>query len=185
MRVSRFTAALGLVMLAGCGKSGDGGAGGNAAAARQSGGAPAASAGAAGAAQIDPGEWEVAFETTDVSGSGLPPAAIAAMRGQKETRRECITPEEARKPIKMNGEENKDCDYSKFSMGGGRMSGTITCGNAKTARVALTMNGTFSARSYDYAASMTTEARGVNMTMGMKATGRRVGDCAPGSDESK
>src|SRR5438132_4036960 len=116
MRRTSFAAVAGLLALAGCG--GGGKSAGNAAADAGEGKPSAQAQGdaAPGAVKLDPGEWEVTSEMTKVSGTGLPPAAIAAMQGQKQTTRQCITPEQASHPLDMSGDAKKNCDYSKFAM---------------------------------------------------------------------
>jgi hypothetical protein len=183
MRNLTIVASAGLFALAACG-GGDKGSG-NAAAAGAGEDRPSAQDSAApGAVKLDPGEWEVTSEMTKVSGTGLPPAAIAAMQGQKQTTRQCITPEQASHPLDMSGDAKKNCDYSKFAMGGGRMDGTITCKAGKDggATVSMTMNGQFSARSYQAAMSMTTGSKEGAMTMEMRASAHRIGECKAGAE---
>jgi len=185
MRRIFFAAVAGSLALAGCGE-GDKNEGNAAAGSDQ--GKPSAQARAdagPGAVKLDPGEWEVTSEMTKVSGTGLPPAAIAAMQGQKQTTRQCITPEQASHPLDMPGDAKKNCDYSKFAMGNGRMDGTITCKGDKDGgtTVSMTMNGQFSARSYQAAMSMTTGNKEGTMTMEMRASAHRVGECKGGADE--
>jgi len=185
MRRTSLTAVAALLALAGCG-GGDKSAG-NAAAAGAGEDKPSAKGraeAAAGAVKLDPGEWEVTSEMTKVSGTGVPPAVLAAMQGHKQTTRQCITPEQASHPLDMSGDARKDCDYSKFAMGGGRMDGTITCRSDKGdgATVSMTMNGQFSARSYQAAMSMTTGSKEASMTMEMRASAHRIGECKAGSD---
>src|SRR5437588_164928 len=109
--------------LAACGKSGGQGNGSQSAA----GGNPVATASDI---QIQPGEWEVAYETTDISGPALPPGYAAAMKGHKVTRRDCITPEQAAQPMKkmMEAQQKGECDYKGFSIANGHIQGTVTCG---------------------------------------------------------
>src|SRR3954447_2535291 len=115
-----------VLALAACNKSGqqnaaNGGAGGNGSTA-----STAAPAAASGATMVQPGLWEVSYEA-NISGANLPPAYAAAMKGHKETKRDCITPEEAAKPVNMMKDKNAACDYSGFTFGNGRIQGTITC----------------------------------------------------------
>ncbi|HEY0413591.1 MAG TPA: DUF3617 domain-containing protein [Allosphingosinicella sp.] len=186
MRIVTFAAAAALAALAGCGSSdkGKGNAGGSTAAeGNQASAAPVAAA--PGAAQIQPGEWEVTFATTNVSGTGIPPAALAAMRGRKSTKRDCITPEQARHPIDMPAAERNKCDYSHFAMGGGRIKGTISCAGDRQTKVALSMDGQFTGETYAYAISMNTQAPGGNLLIEGQASGRRVGECPAGSENGR
>ena len=168
-----------VLALAACNKSGqqnaaNGGANGSASSTE----APAA---ASGATMVQPGLWEVSYEA-NVSGANLPPAYAAAMKSHKETKRDCITPEEAAKPINMMKSSKDDsCDYSKFTLANGRMQGTITCGDkGGKGQASMTMNGQYDAQNYAYTSTMTSNAGGMNMTIETKAIGHRVGECPAG-----
>jgi hypothetical protein len=138
-----------------------------------------------GAATIQPGLWEVSIET-NISGANLPPAYAAAMKGHKTTRRDCITPEEAARPVNMMKDKDAACDYSGFTFGGGRIQGTITCGGKGAAgKTSMTMNGQYDAQNYAYTSTMTNQAQGMNMTAETKAIGHRVGDCPAGGENAQ
>src|SRR3954468_13507325 len=161
-----------VVALAACNKSGQQNAanGGNAAA-----GSSAPAAIASGTATLQPGLWEVNSEA-NVSGANLPPAYAAMMKSHKNTRRDCITPEEAARPVNLVKEKNAACDYSGFSFSNGRVQGTITCGSPGGGKMSMTMNGQYDAQNYAYTSTMTNQQQGMNMTIETKAIGHRVGD---------
>jgi uncharacterized protein DUF3617 len=172
-------AAMGLVVALGaCGKSGDG---------SKAGGGGSILGGGSGAATIQPGLWEMSSEA-NISGAGVPPAYAAAMKGHKETRRDCITPEEAAQPTKMmKQEKDSNCDYSGFSFGNGHIQGTISCGagaGKPGGKMTMTMNGQYDAQNYAYTSTMTSEGQGMHMTIETKAVAHRVGDCPAGGAES-
>jgi hypothetical protein len=169
-----------VLALAACNKSGqqNAAAGGG----TSGGSAPAA---ASGAATIQPGLWEVSVEA-NMSGANLPPAYAAAMKGHKTTRRDCVTPEEAARPMRMmKNDKNDACDYSGFSFGNGRIQGTITCGAKGPNKATMTMNGQFDAQNYAYTSTMSSTAQGMNMTVETKAIGHRVGDCPAGGENAQ
>ena len=169
-----------VLALAACNKSGQ-----QNAAAGGSGGGSAPAATASGAATIQPGLWEVSYEA-NMSGANLPPAAAAAMKGHKDTKRDCITPEEAAQPVNMMKDKNAACDYSHFSFGNGRIEGTITCGGKGAAgQTSMTMNGQYDAQNYAYTSTMTSAGQGMNMTVETKAIGHRVGDCPAGGENAQ
>ncbi|MDB5693975.1 MAG: hypothetical protein JWO81_3038 [Alphaproteobacteria bacterium] len=181
MMRARTCVAIGLALaLVACGKSGgQNGAKGAA--------GSAAPAGVSGAVNIQPGEWETISEVTNVNGAGLPPAYAATMKGQKSTRRSCITPEEAARPMgkMMEAQKNNACNYSNFSIAGGHIQGSISCGGGKTAsKMTMTMNGQYDAQNYTYTSSMTNEGQGMNMTIETRAAAHRVGDCPAGGAEN-
>ena len=169
--------AIGLVLaLAACGKSADRNG-------TKGGGGSAAAGAASGAVSIQPGEWEMTYETVNVTGAGLPPAYAAQMKGHKVTSRNCITPEEAARPMKMmETQKDGNCNYSGFSIAGGRIQGTISCGGGKTpGKMTMTMNGQYDAQNYAYTSSMTNEGQGMNMTIESRAAAHRVGECPAGA----
>jgi hypothetical protein len=167
-----------IVALAACNKSSPQ----NAATGGTTGGsAPAA---ASGAATIQPGLWEVSAEA-NISGANLPPAYAAAMKGHKTTRRDCITPEEAARPVNMMKDKNASCDYSGFTFGNGRIQGTITCGAKGPNKTSMTMNGQYDAQNYAYTSTMASNMQGMSMTVETKAIGHRVGDCPAGGENAQ
>jgi len=130
--------------------------------------------------KLDPGQWEMTYEVTNVAAPGLPAGAMAAMAGQKNKVSVCITPEEAEKPSGdiFSGKNDGNCTRDGFSMAGGRISGTMTCsGGDAPGKVTMTMDGRYSANSYALTNKMKTEAQGMAMTIESKASGRRTGDC--------
>jgi hypothetical protein len=183
------------VALGACGKSGQQ-AGGNGSASGTAGSAPSAgtapSIAASGASQLQPGLWEMTYETTNVTGAGLPPGYVAAMKGHKVTRRDCITPEQAANPMgkMMQAQEKGECDFKGFSIAGGRIQGTITCGGGagKSAhKTTIAMNGQFDGQNYAYTSRMSSEGQGMNMTIESQSAAHRVGDCPAGGvpDDAK
>lgn len=176
-----------VVALAACNKSAPQNETANAAAGGEtaSSTAPAAPAAASGAATVQPGLWEITYEA-NVSGANLPPAVAAQMKSHKNTKRDCITPEQAAQPVNMMKDKGAACDYSGFHFGNGVIQGTITCGGKGAAgKTSMTMNGQYDAQHYAYTSTMTNQAGGMNMTIETKAVGRRVGECpAGGAEES-
>lgn len=176
-------ATAGLVLaLAACGKSGQQ----NATAGAGNGGGSASSstapAVASGAATMQPGLWEVSYEA-NVSGANLPPAVAAQMASHKDTKRSCITPEQAAHPLNVVKQANQACDYSGFTIGNGRMQGTVTCSGKGRGKMTMTMDGQYDAQNYAYTSTITNQAQGMNMTIETKAVAHRVGECPAGGAE--
>jgi hypothetical protein len=176
MRIASFVTAAGLLALAACG--GPDKADGNGSASKQG---SAASAG--GDVKLEPGEWEMAIETVNVSAPGLPPTVVASMKQPRVTDRTCMTQEEANRPKAdmFAGSAGSNCKQEGFTWAGGRMKGTTTCTAAGgKGKVTMAMDGQYSAQSMDINMKMTTEAAGTPMTVESRMTGRRVGDCPAG-----
>lgn len=161
------------VALASCGESGgptgkDGASAAAGAASRES------------EAKVEPGEWEMTYETTKVTAPGMPAEALAAMTGQKNVVRICITQEEAKQPSGeiFSGKEDGDCNRTGVAVEGGRIQGTMTCtGGQAPGKMTMAMDGRYQRQSYELTTRITTEAEGMSMTMESRASGRRLGDC--------
>ena len=104
-----------------------------------------------------------------------------AQRGASDANktRTCLTPEKAAKPDSgFFGKHSNNCLYKNFSMGGGKIDGTMTCtghGGSQT----MTMDGTYTADSYTMDMKMAGNQDGKAMTSHMVAVAHHVGDCGP------
>jgi Protein of unknown function (DUF3617) len=178
MRTTMLIGASLMLALAGCGgsdKAAEGEAGG--------GGTETAAAPGGGAAQIQPGEWEVTMETLNIEAPNMPPEAAAMMKksmGEKNTSRQCITAEEVSGDF-ITANQEANCTREGFSFAGGRIQGTMTC-TGEDGKATITMNGSHSGTSYDMRSKMTSENQAGSMTIETRNTGRRLGDCPPGSE---
>ena len=179
MRTTTLIGAGLMLALAGCGGSdtkAEGGAGGGSS-------APGATAGLGGAAQIEPGEWEVTMETVNIEAPDMPPEAAAMMKktmGEKKTSRQCITPEEASGEF-VAPDQQADCTREGFSLTGGRIQGTMTC-TGEGGKVMITLDGRHSGTSYDMNSKITSQNQAGSMTIETRNSGRRIGECPEGSE---
>jgi hypothetical protein len=152
---------------------------------------PSAAAPAGGGGEgnlIRPGEWEMKVEAVDVDAPGMPAQVkqmmASAMAGTKKTIRECITPEQARRPSAdvFTGNGKSGCTSKDFSTSGGRLHGTINCpAENGGGMVTLTMDGQFNPEGYTASQTMVTEAAGSKITIKARVSGRRVGECSADS----
>lgn len=132
--------------------------------------------------KITPGAWETTIRTAEFSVEGMPPEMANMMKANmataaNRTSRSCLTPEQAAKPDgEFFGQGDKDCKYKDFSMGGGKISGTLVC-TAEEGTNTTTLNGTYTSDSYSMDLSMKGNMGGKAMTMHMIANSHRVGDC--------
>ncbi|MPT48463.1 MAG: DUF3617 domain-containing protein [Sphingobium sp.] len=140
---------------------------------------------------LQPGEWESTQEVVDVKFEGgkeaAPPALIEAMKGQKQTSKSCITPEQAANPSAdfLTAQKDSNCTYSGFEMAGGKIQGKISCPapQGQQGKADVTIDGTYSETAY--AMNMEMQAAGMGgpaagdmkMHMVMKTSGKRIGDC--------
>ncbi|HEX8467399.1 MAG TPA: DUF3617 domain-containing protein [Allosphingosinicella sp.] len=169
--------------LAACGSSGGdkGGEGGNGSAAATGSGASGGSGGSASGVNLQPGEWEMKMEVVNVKVEGLPPGLAENMKSQSGgINRTCMTPEEAKAPKGdiFAGDKSNNCNSEGFKWEGGRIEGKTTCsGQGGTGQTVMTMDGKYSAQSIDMTMKSETDMMGKPMTMEMRVSGKRVGEC--------
>ena len=163
-----------VLVLAACGKSG----GGN----ESSGGGLLG-----GGVSLQPGEWEMKTEVVNVVAEGLPPGMLDGMKKSAgSTTRTCMTPEEAKGPKGdlFAGDKSGNCKSEGFSWAGGKISGKTTCtGQGGVGKTVMTMDGTYAAQTMDMTMKSETDLGGKAMTMEMRVSGRRVGECTAATKE--
>ena len=192
MRIIRNSAAAaGLLALAACGGGGEGKSGGNeagasdpsanAASAADGGGNTGGTASAA--MQLQPGQWEMTTQTVNVSIPGLPAGAADMMKTGPITVKTCITEEQAQKPSAdlFAGKTAPNCKQEGFTAAGGKVNGTMTCSGGDTGATAMKMEGQFGPTQYDITMATKTQAEGRDMTMEIRSSGRRLGECPAGA----
>lgn len=169
-----------VLLLAGCGGSGDDA--GEKAATGSDQTVRSEKSAAAAAAEFSPGRWEtkVALESVDVPGApeGVKDAMVQQM-GKTQTVLHCLTAEEAKKPdAKFFGADaGPGCKYEKYDNAAGTIDAVITCEKGQELERAH-LTGTYTADSF----AMAMEARAAAgpmgpMTMKMKVDSRRIGEC--------
>ncbi|HEX8062306.1 MAG TPA: DUF3617 domain-containing protein [Allosphingosinicella sp.] len=180
--------------LAACGsgdKAGESGGNGSAAATGGGGdasaGATARSGGAALGVSLQPGEWEIKTEVVNVKVEGLPEGVADGMKAQAGgSNRTCMTPEEAKGPSADVFAKNNpaNCKSEGFSWSGGRIQGKTTCtGDGGAGKTVMTMDGRYSPQSIDMTMKSETDMMGKAMTMEMRVSGKRVGECTAATKE--
>ena len=164
--------------LAACGSSDKSGGNGSAAA----GGGSSASG-----LSLQPGEWEMKTEVVNVAAEGLPPGMAEGMKASAATTtRTCMTPEEAKGPKGdlFAGDKSGNCKSEGFSWSGGRIKGKTTCtGQGGAGKTVMTMDGRYSPESIDMTMKSETDLAGKAMTMEMRVSGRRIGECTAATKE--
>lgn len=142
--------------------------------------APAAATGAgaaAGATALQPGLWEITTEVLRMEVPNMPQGISAAP--PPTTVRSCLTPEQANAPTGgfFAGSDNPGgCTAENMSMADGRIQGVVQC-NQPGSAMRSTMEGRFSAASFQVNQSVETRAQGMDMTIQSRTSGRRVGEC--------
>ena len=141
--------------------------------------------------KLNPGRWEMTMKFVKFEVEGMPPEAKKAMEqmlGQGRTTASCLTKEEAEKPdVAFFGQQDADCRYDTFTMGGGKIDATMVCkGGAREGggEARMTMAGTYAPDSTDMTMDVTGSApNGKTMTMKMAMASKRGGECK-GDEES-
>ncbi|HEX8308891.1 MAG TPA: DUF3617 domain-containing protein [Allosphingosinicella sp.] len=156
--------------------------GGGSAATGQGDGAPAGGGPSGSAVSLQPGEWEIKMEVVDIEVAGLPEGVAEGMKSQAGggTNRTCMTPEDAKGPsADMFGKNDPaNCKSEGFAWSGGRIQGKTTCDGANgQGKTVMTMDGRYTPQSMDMTMKTDTDMMGKSMTMEMRVSGRRVGEC--------
>lgn len=139
--------------------------------------------------KLQPGEWEVVQEVTDVKVTGLPEdvpdTAMTRMIGQRNAYTMCLTPEEAENPSAdlFSAQQGADCSFSQMDVSGGKVIGKLSCKLPNENGVAnIMMRGDYLPHRYDM--DLDVDAKGLpnnmGMTMQMKSSGKWVRECPAG-----
>ncbi len=144
---------------------------------------------AMGDVSITPGEWENTVEFIDINfdetkvpveARGMLNGMLEGMKGQINTIKSCVTPEEAEKPAAemFSGNENADCEYDRFEFGGGTMNMELTCQDPTSGTAKITNSGSYSADSYEMEMTVALNSPEMGeMTISASSKGKHIGDC--------
>lgn len=134
--------------------------------------------------RFDPGEWRVETQMQDVVSEGMPPQVIQQMKSSMTgvtSESQCLTPEQASRPSSemFAGKQRGNCKYETFEMSSGKLKATLSCPDVSGAKMAVTMDGRYEKRSYTVDAAMRIDSPtpGQSMTVKMRSTGTRIGEC--------
>jgi len=128
-----------------------------------------------------PGRWESTLQFTNIEMAGMPPQVQEAMKSQLGSEQKwlsCLTPEQANA---NNGdffkpENNDNCKYNTFSMGGGKIAADMTCTEGGASQN-MKMSGTYGSDAYDMQMNSEGTMEGNKVSMSMAVSARRVGEC--------
>lgn len=131
---------------------------------------------------IRPGKWASTMVMEEMSAPNMPPEVAAHMKsaiGQEQKSESCLTPEQVKKPKEdFFAGQNNNCRYDHFKMGGGKIDAKMRCSNGGMSQV-MEMAGTYGPD--DYSAHMSAKMEGMGkagaLTMRMRVTAKRVGEC--------
>ena len=148
--------------------------------------------GASEAVALQPGEWESRVEILDIKmlpietaqGSFTP---TVVRHSPPSTSRACLTADQAKAPFErfLAGVAYSQCQSDKFTMTAGKIGGTVTCTGQGQA-TDFTLDGRYTATSYDVTTRAEVRAAGEQlpmmpeatpMDMTTRITATRVGEC--------
>ena len=148
---------------------------------------PAAGGGSTAGVTLQPGEWEMKSEVVSITAAGLPPGMTEGMKANAgSTTRTCMTEEDAKGPKGdlFTGDKSGNCKSEGFSWSGGRIKGKTTCtGQGGAGTTVMEMDGKYGPQSIDMTMKSETDLGGKPMTMEMRVSGRRIGECSAATKE--
>lgn len=128
---------------------------------------------ASAAPQVTPGQWEATMTVIDASMPGMPPDAMAMLKGRPTTTRYCLTPQEAEaRPEKLLNAD-KSCQIKRFNLAAGSIDAEMTC-KGEMGPTTIRMQGRYTATSYEMTSNMSSGP----MTMKSRMVARRLGPCS-------
>lgn len=139
---------------------------------------------AAGPAHFQPGLWETKAEIANVDMPNLPAAQkeqmMAAMKKASGTAvKTCLTPEQANKPQAemFTGKDSGNCTFDHYDMSSGKIDAKLNCKNPQGGKMTQTISGTFTNTGFALESEVHSEGGPGAMTMKVKTTGTRIGEC--------
>lgn len=147
--------------------------------------APAASPPAASTVSVQPGWYETKIKVLSIENPNIPKSAMDMMKksGNMDfSVSACVTQAEAAdwygRPQTRGADDTLDCGAQRYTIAGGRVSGTITC-KGPIGEMTITTDGTYTPTSMSARTVMegATPAGPMKQTMEMTSTRQR--DCTP------
>ena len=134
---------------------------------------------------VNPGLWQSTVTLEEMAIPGMPAGALEEMKraqGRQMTDKQCLTPEEAKRPKEefFGGKDN--CRYERFEMGNGKIDAVMNCAEGGGTQK-MTLAGTYSGDSYAMQMSMQAADKGeAAMSMKMRVDAKRIGECTGKED---
>ncbi len=136
---------------------------------------------------VRPGKWSSSVSILEMNSPGMPPEMQAQMKqqlGQPRTVEACLTADQVDNPERMIGNIPATCKYDRYTMGNGKMNGTMRCEQNGMVQQ-MTVAGTYSDDQYSLVIDNKSTASqaavagqpAANMSMKMKVDSRRIGEC--------
>jgi hypothetical protein len=130
--------------------------------------------------KLEPGEWELTSEITNMTLADKGSAAMPMKVGMKTTTTSCITPEQVEQPQPTLFSNSKDtCTYKNFYMSRGRLVASMSCKQpGMDGEVQMSVEGKYTNSSMEVTTELATSLVGPgDVKVNAKMTGKRLGDC--------
>ena len=139
-------------------------------------------AGALAAFQVEPGLWEVASAVVTARGRNLPLQVRNRLVGPRPTRRYCLTPVQAARPMADLVAGRRGCVYRDLVLDGDRLTGMMGCPEPGAPGPTMArLDGNYGPTGYDLRMEMTSPMPdGTPLTLEVRTRGRRLGACGEG-----
>lgn len=124
------------------------------------------------AAEVKPGKWQATMIIENMSMPGMPPEALAMMKGRPTVTTYCMTPEEAEADPRKLLDTEKKCKFNSFNLSGGKMSAEMVC-QTEQGPATMTIEGSYTATSYETRQTM----KAGPMTMASRNSAKWLGPC--------
>lgn len=138
-------------------------------------------------AMVSPGKWSSTVAVVSMESPGMPAEMQAMMRqriGRPRTVEACLTADQVDNPERMLGQIPASCRYDRYTMGNGKMDGTLRC-DSNGLKQEMTVAGTYTKDQYSITIDNKTSVpagtmpggQAGSMAMKMKVDSKRLGDC--------
>jgi len=128
-----------------------------------------------------PGKWKTSNQLVSADMPGVPKQTadqLAKAMSQTSAVEHCMTPEEAKKPTEAFAKDNGECRFDKFTMSGGKLDSVMHCQQpGQPGSMVMTMTGTYTPEHYETDAEVKISHAGKDMTMKIRSVSDRIGDC--------
>lgn len=124
------------------------------------------------ATEVKPGKWQMTMIVDQMTMPGMPPEALAMMKGRPTVTTYCMTPEEAKADPKKMLAADKSCKLNRFNMSGGKMLADMSC-QTEQGPANILVEGSYSETAYETRSTM----KAGPMTMVSRSNAKWLGPC--------
>lgn len=135
---------------------------------------------------VQPGLWESKVSVLEMNIPGMPAQYANQMKQEIAAQRDkssknCVKPEDVKKPKEGFFGADKSCRYDHFTMGGGKIDIAMVCKQENLTNT-TNMTGTYTPTTYSMDVSSIGSGPQQGMTMKMHVDAKRIGECTGKED---